>query len=116
MPTSGDSRLALSSVEIGSVLAGAEGLASVSARLIAASTIFFAGAGVKALVVSMTASSMLAILLLGVIAGALIIFGNPESAGGSRSLAALLFPLALALWPPLLWPRHQVSMFRLARL
>ena len=65
----------------------------VSARLIAASAIFFGGAQVNALVVSMTASSTLAILLLlGVIAGALVIFGNPESAGGSRSLAALFFP------------------------
>jgi hypothetical protein len=32
---------------------------------------------------------------------------------GSRFLAALLFPLALALWSPFLWLWHHVLVFRL---
>jgi hypothetical protein len=44
---------------------------------VAASTTFFVGAGVKAFLVSMIASSTLAILLLlGVVAGAFVTFGN----------------------------------------
>jgi hypothetical protein len=89
---------------------GAGGSASVSARAATASVIFLAGAGVNALVVSMTASNTLAILLLlGVVAGTFATFGNSASVGGSRFLAGLLLFLALVFWPPFLW-------FRLARL
>jgi hypothetical protein len=86
---------------------GTEGLASVSTRAVAASTIFFAGAGVNDLVDSMIASNMLAILLiLGVIVGAFDIFGNSGSAGGLKIFGSptvspssghvAAFPLALA--------------------
>jgi hypothetical protein len=64
---------------------GTEGPASTSAQAVAASTTFFAGAGVNALVDSMTASSTLVILLLlRVITGAFDIFGNSGFAGGLK--------------------------------
>jgi hypothetical protein len=71
-------------VSIGHVSMGTEGPASTSARVVVASTASFAGAGVDALVDSKTTSSTLAILLLGVIAGALDTFGNSGSGGGLR--------------------------------
>jgi hypothetical protein len=83
MPTLGDSYSALSLVAAGFVSVGTEGPASASAWAVAASATFFVGAGVNAFVVSMTASSTLAILLLlGVVAGAFITFGNSASTGG----------------------------------
>jgi hypothetical protein len=97
----------LCSVPAGSTSVGTEGPASVSTRAVATFTVSFAGAGVDALVDSMTTSSTLAILLLlGVIAGAFDTFDNSGSGGGlkifgspavfsrSGSLAAL--PLASA--------------------
>jgi hypothetical protein len=64
---------------------GTEGLALVSTRTVAASAVSLAGAGVNALVVSRTASSTLAILLLlGVTAGAFDTFGNSSSVGGLK--------------------------------
>jgi hypothetical protein len=52
----------------------------------------FTGAGVSALVVSMTASSTLAILLLlGVVAGAFVSFGNFASAGGLKIFGSSTF-------------------------
>jgi hypothetical protein len=73
---------------------GTEGPASVSARAVIVSATFFAGTRVNALVVSMTASSTLAILLLlGVVAGAFATFGNSASAGGLKiSGSAIAFP------------------------
>jgi hypothetical protein len=73
---------------------GIEGPASVSARVVAVLATFFAGAGVNALVVFMTASSTLAILLLlGVVAGAFATFGNSASVGGLKiSGCAIAFP------------------------
>jgi hypothetical protein len=81
-PASEDSCSVLYPVPSGSVSVGTEGPPSVSAQAVAASAIFFAGAGVNALVDSMTASNTLAILLLlGVIAEAFDTFGNSGSAG-----------------------------------
>jgi hypothetical protein len=80
---------------------GVEGSASVSARAVVASATFFAGVGVNALVVSMTASNTLAILLLlGVIAGVFATFGNSGSDGpvvSSRSGFSAIFPSASAV-------------------
>jgi hypothetical protein len=74
---------------------------------VAALIVSFAGAGVNALVDSMTASNTLAILLLlGVIAGVFDTFDNSNSDGGlkifggpvvsSRSSSSAVFPLASA--------------------
>jgi hypothetical protein len=84
---------------------GTVGPASGLARTVAASAVYFAGAGVDALVDSMTASSTLAILLLlGLIAGVFDTFDNSSSDGGlkifggpavsSRSSSSVAFPLA----------------------
>jgi hypothetical protein len=82
MLASGNSFLALYSVAACSASAGAEGPASVSTQAITTSTTFSTGVGVSDLVVSMTASSTLAILLLlGVVAGAFATFGNSASGG-----------------------------------
>jgi hypothetical protein len=75
---------------VGFVSADTEGLASASAWVVVASATFFAGAGVNAFVVSMTASSTLAILvLLGVVAGAFVTFGSSASAGGLRIFGSI---------------------------
>jgi hypothetical protein len=84
---------------------GTGGLASSSARAIAASAVSFAGVGVVALVDSRTASSTLAnLLLLGVIVGAFDTFGNSGSTSelkifGSPAVSpssgsSTVFPLA----------------------
>jgi hypothetical protein len=58
---------------------------------VAASATFFEGAGVKTFVVSMTASSTLAILLLlGVVAGAFFTFGNSTFADGLRAFGIII--------------------------
>jgi hypothetical protein len=78
---------------------GTEGPVSASAWVVTASTTFLIGAEVKAFVVSMTASSTLAILLLlGVAAGTFGTFGN----SASDSVITIFFPI-LALWPHHLW-------------
>jgi hypothetical protein len=57
----------------------------------AASATFYAGAGVNAFVVSMTASNTLAILLLlGVVARAFATFGNSASAGGLKISSGII--------------------------
>jgi hypothetical protein len=115
-PTSEDPYSVLCPVLAGSVSAGTEGPASVSARVVAASAIFFAGAGVNSLVDSMAASSTLAILLLLGVIELLISSAILAPLAGSRFLAALLFPLASALWPLFLRLWHHVLVSRQARL
>jgi hypothetical protein len=84
-PAFEDSCSVLCSVPAGTASVGTKGPASASVQTIAASTTFFTGTGVNALVDSMTASNTLAILLLlGVIAGVFDIFGNSGSAGGLK--------------------------------
>jgi hypothetical protein len=64
---------------------GIEGPTSASTRAVAALAVSFTGAGVDTLADSKTASSTLVVLLLlGVIAGALGAFGNYGFSGGLR--------------------------------
>src|SRR5688572_1669941 len=106
MPISEVCCSALSSGMAAFVLMGTEGPTSGSAWTLTTSAIFLVGAGLKAFVVSMTASSMLAILLLlGVATEAFCTFGNFASAGGLRiSGIFIVFPL-LALRPYHPWLR-----------
>jgi hypothetical protein len=102
----GNSYSALYSVTAGSAPAGTKGPALVLARAVAASATFFVGAGVNALVVSITASSTLAILLLlGVVAGAFATFGNSASASGLKISGSAITFSSSGFWPPLLWFR-----------